>query len=120
MKLLYCQLCGDIIAPYREALSPRKCVCGTHAVWWKDVDKGILRVCDTRTSNGWPVHAEAYVIGLTNIFLGWPDGREMTAAVTETIIDAHEKHYLFKQRRSPVIRIRPGESGDTQWERMPD
>lgn len=118
MKLLYCELCGDIIAPWREPRNIRYCRCETHAVWWENPAKGILRICDTRVHSGCPSKPQAWVLGITNLFIQYPDS-PMSASVTEAIIDAHEDYYLFKQRRSPIIRIRPGESGDTRWEKLP-
>lgn len=118
MKLLYCQDCGDIIAPHPIANKPRDCRCRRHAVWWVDPSKGILRVCDRYgLDNGWPRNARAYVLGITNVLLH--STIDLNADVVEQMIDAHEDFYLFKKWRSLIIRIRPGESGDTRWDRIP-
>jgi hypothetical protein len=118
MKLLYCQQCGDIIAPYRQVNKVRYCNCRRHAVWWENPAMGILRVCDTDgTPNGWPIQASAYVLGLHNDFLQWP-GRLDALAYTE-ILDQTPDNYLFKQQNSVIIRFRPGETGDTSWAKLP-
>lgn len=119
MKLLYCEDCGDIIAPYRQASKPRDCICGRHAVWWIDPQRGILRVCDRHgAENGWPFKPGAWVLGITNLLLHMPG--DMTAEKVEQAIDEHEEYYLFKRFRSLIIRIRPGESGDTRYAPLPD
>lgn len=123
MKLLYCEACGDIIAPYREANNPRYCTCKMHAVWWKDPIKGILGVCDTtgrKTGDfaGYPIMARAYVLGITNALLQM-DG-QMNAEKVEQAIDAHPDYYLFKQWKSLIVRFRPGESSDTNWAPLPE
>jgi hypothetical protein len=118
MKLLFCEDCGDIIAPWPEANKPRDCKCGRHAVWWLNPLTGLLRVCDRcGNEHGWPQQARAYVIGITNLLLHM-DG-DMTAEKVEAAINAHEDSYLFKRWRSLIIRIRPGESGDTSWAKIP-
>lgn len=117
MKLLYCQACGDIVAPWPVAKQPRDCRCRRHAVWWVNPSTGILRVHDRFGRDGWPNRAAAYVLGITNLLLGM-DG-DMSAEKVEAAIDAHEDSYLFKRWRSLIIRIRPGESGDTRWAPLP-
>ena len=118
MKLLYCEECGDIVAPWPTANKPRDCRCGRHAVWWVNPFTGVLRVCDRLgRPNGWPSRARAYVLGITNLLLHM-DGN-MTADKVEAAIDEHEDTYLFKRYRSLIIRIRPGESGDTCWAALP-
>lgn len=123
MKLLYCEDCGDIIAPFRQARKARWCVCERHAIWWENPATGVLRVHDSQgfkdgPSTGWPYTARAWVIGMTNLFLGYPDN--LGAQDIQDIIDAHEDYYLFKKLRSVAIRIRPGESGDTRWAALPE
>jgi hypothetical protein len=118
MKLLFCQECGDIIAPFGEANRPRWCICKRHAVWWENPQTGVLRVHDARGRDGWPIAARAWVIGMTNLFLGYPES--LDADAIQAIIDAHDDYYLFKRQRSVAIRIRPGESGDTRWAKLPE
>ena len=126
MKLLFCEPCGDIIAPNPNANDVRWCRCKRHAVWWLNPYSGVLRVWDAeegplRSSCDGPIwrpHApRAYVIGLTNALLRCPV--QLNAVIVEELIDAHEDSYLFKRWRSLVIRIRPGESSDTAWSRLP-
>lgn len=124
MKLLYCQDCGDIIAPWSEALRPRWCRCARHAVWWVDPSRGVLRLHDkyypTAGSDDGPKtprQPRAYFIGLTNLLLrheGIIDAKDV-----QEMIDAHEDTYIFKRIRSLVLRCRPGESSDTAWAPLP-
>jgi hypothetical protein len=120
MKLLYCQDCGDIVAPNPRANQPRYCRCARHALWWVNPFTGVLRVHDTLGREGQPMpEARAYVLGLTNSFLMAPAGTDWKGDTSIEIADGHEDHYLFKQRRHCVIRMRPGESGDTRWASLP-
>jgi hypothetical protein len=123
VKLLFCQECGDIIAPHHEELTPRWCTCGRHAVWWLNLGTGTLRLHDRLSARDieerhYPARPRAYVIGLTNALLMY-SGEALNADVVTALIDAHDDSYLFKRWRSLVIRIRPGESGDTAWASLP-
>lgn len=108
MKALYCQVCGDIIAPNREKLKPRWCRCGRHAVWWIDPAAGVLRVHDKFGGA-----ANAYVLGFHNQFLHFSGTH--TAVTMQRIVDATPNNYLFAQQGSVVVRFRPGETDDTAW-----
>ena len=131
MKLLFCQECGDIIAPHPIDGQPRWCRCKRHAVWWIDGARGTLRLWDALEGPYCSVDAEgkekplwypnrprAYVIGLTNALLNC-EWQGLGAEIVQKLIDSHSDYYLFKRWRSLVIRIRPGESGDTAWSRLP-
>lgn len=128
MKLLYCQDCGDIVAPFPQARKVRYCQGGCHAVWWEDSDRGILRVCVTyghpeviKRTNGAPAGLpRAWVLGLTNMLLFFPSDRTPNAEEVQEIVDAHEDYYIFKKTRSLVIRVRPGQSSDTAWALLPE
>lgn len=130
MKALYCQACGDIIAPYpahqRTATGkmppPRTCLCGRHAVWWTYEGPGYLRVWDrerlVRDGDKWVCPDDwkpaAFIIGMTNMVL--LDKRDMLERSDyETICDAHDDYYLFKRKRQWAIRIRPGHTSDTSY-----
>jgi hypothetical protein len=120
MKLLYCEKCGDIIAPLRANNRARWCICGKHAVWWLDGSRGILRVHDTEDPEaiqyeGW--EPAAYVLGINNQFLCYPG--EINAFVVRKIDQDCHDDYIFKRIHSPLIRIRPGQSRDTAWARLP-
>jgi hypothetical protein len=114
VKALYCQVCGDIIAPFREANRPRPCRCGRHHVWWVDPFTGILRIHDAERANAerWAPHA--FVIGMTNAWLGH-ENEWLTREDYRAIIAQHRDTYLFKTLESVAIRIRPGTSNDTAW-----
>jgi hypothetical protein len=131
MKLLYCQECGDIIAPFPMPRHPRFCRCALHAVWWEDPKRGILRLHEVgarwRPKNpdyhggpdaqpGWQrkqTEHRAYVLGLHNQFLGYPSGHSKESI--RGIIEATPSSYIFRTQESVIIRIRPGESNDTDW-----
>ena len=122
MKLLFCEMCGDIVAPHRLANKPRDCACGRHAVWWVDPSSGVLRAHDRqgRSSGdlaGWPHVAKAWIIGLHNSFLAYPGNH--SAGTIGAILEGTPDTYIFKKWGSCVIRIRPGESGDTRWAALP-
>lgn len=118
MKLLYCQDCGDIIAPFRQKNKPRYCACTRHALWWEDPQKGIVRVYDKYGDDGQPIEAKAWLIGMTNLWLQYPS-ETLTKEDYEAIIDAHDDYYLFKRQRSVAIRFRPGMTGDSGWAQLP-
>lgn len=112
MKLLFCQSCGDIVAPFSKDNVPRWCDCHRHAVWWIDGQRGVLRVHDIgATCNA------AYVLGVSNSFLMYPD--EITATVISKLHEDMPETYLFKRIGSPIVRIRPGASSDTAWSELP-
>ena len=129
MKLLYCQACGDIVAPFpRNDRPPRRCFCGAHAVWWDNPQTGQLRVC---CLTGHPLLVEelkgaplgrpsCYIIGLTNLLLHFPEERTPNTEEVQEIIDAHPASYVFKQTRSMVIRFRVGQTGDTAYAPLPE
>lgn len=127
MKLMFCQDCGDIVVPAPAAGEVRRCRCMRHACWWQNPVSGEFRVHDAsfrpiepRKGSRYefnPPVPRAYVIGLTNSIFRF-DG-QMTAEKVQEIIDDHDDYYLFKKWRSLVIRIRPGESGDTAWAALP-
>ncbi len=43
----------------------------------------------------------------------------MDAKAVATLLDATPPSYIFKSIGSLAIRIRPGESNDTQWDEEP-
>jgi hypothetical protein len=128
MKLLYCQECGDIIAPDAKALVTRRCRCHRHIVWWEDPERGIIRVCDSlghpevvKEMNGAPQgRPRAWLLGITNRLLFHPCPGPLSADEVERVIDAHENYYMFKTTRSLIVRFRPGQSSDSAWALPPD
>jgi hypothetical protein len=128
VKLLFCQVCGDIVAANPEPRSVRWCRCGTHAVWWIDPTRGTLRLFERDAV--WVPAAEgqdpshhawsrkrsphrAYVIGLHNGFLMF-DGQHSAQSI-QAILSLTPDSYLFARQRSLIIRFRPGETTDTDW-----
>lgn len=131
MKLLYCQECGDIIAPWSAANVVRYCNCRAHAVWWVNPDSGVLRVCRVyppavmtnmpEAERGMPCgNPRAWVLGITNLLLHFDRERTPDAQEVQDLIGQHPDSYIFKQTRSLIIRIRPGQSGDTGWAPLPE
>lgn len=123
MKLMFCQECGDILAPFADANKPRWCCCGRHAVWWIDPRTGAIRLHDKKypVSEGWkyPARPRAYILGITNSFLNCPLECIGATEIAE-IIDSHNDYYLFKRWRSCIVRIRPGEADLTAWADLPE
>jgi hypothetical protein len=120
MKVLFCQECGDIIAPYRQNMRARFCDCGRHAVWWRDGSTGLISAHDIHNANAPDPYAiprvpKAWILGITNSFLHFPMF-EMSAEDIQAIIDSHSDYYMFKTRRTCIVRFRPGHSSDSRWE----
>lgn len=79
-----------------------------------------------------------WILGITNLFIHMPTKSEhraekhppdyfahgdldnMTAEDVQGIIDAHDESYLFKRQRSPIVRFRPGGTGDSAWSDVPE
>lgn len=129
MKALFCQQCGDIVAPFPEPTRSRECLCGRHRIWWVDPARGIVRVCDTlggdesvRERDGRPLdgYPRAWILGFTNALLHHPSRCVLSSDEVEQAIDGHDSHYLFKRHRSLIIRIRPGQTGDSGWAIPPE
>lgn len=125
MKLMYCQDCGGITVPRPMNLVAASCECSRHYVWWVDGARGILKLhdrinpkCGTPEGRMYPDKPRAYVIGITNALLRC-DAQSLDEQTYQQIIDQHEDFYLFKRVRSCIIRIRPGETGDTSWGPLP-
>jgi hypothetical protein len=122
MKAMYCQECGDIVAPSRKNMKPRFCECGRFAVWWRDGSRGLISVHDTlhvppanTDQYAPPLRERAFLLGLTNSFLLFP-GDHISADDIQAIIDSHDESYMFKAKRTCVVRFRPGHSSDSRWE----
>lgn len=137
MKLLYCERCGDIVAPFRLPGKPRFCAGECHAVWWLDPGRGVLRLYENSSTAAWSPKAPgrdfdaigkawlrkrsphaAWVIGLHNGFLKTdPLGK----ATIRALIEATPDTYIFRSWESLLIKVRPGESNDTDWaENLPE
>lgn len=126
MKMLLCEECMDIVVPDHRDRVARHCRCYRHAVWWDDGVKGTLKIFDARREQDAQRTSDAdghrtviyprraYVIGLTNALLTWPE-ETLTAASVQEMIDMHPDSYLFKRYRSLVVRFRPGHSSDTSY-----
>jgi hypothetical protein len=121
MKLMFCEDCGDIVAPSRTDFKVRWCDCGRHAVWWEDGVAGMLVLhdkvdgCTDRPDSdydGFPKGGpRAWVLGIHNAVL---IADHLSADHVKELIDRAEG-YLFKTRESLIIKIRPLDSNDTRW-----
>lgn len=117
MKLLFCEDCGDIVAPDRQKDVSRACSCGRHYVWWDDPARGQLRLHDARgakSGDGTPYRPAAFVIGLHNGILADPAPLTTKELIDRELAETPDS-YLFKTAGSLVIKLRPGMSGDTRW-----
>lgn len=132
MKLLFCEVCHDIIAPFPREFRERSCCCGAHSVWWVNSARGELRVYSKSGVYDFPNENfvggvdkqpcwqrkrsphEAFVIGIHNGFLGLATNT-ITLADVNHLLATCPSTYIFKQIGSLVIRIRPGQSSDTDW-----
>lgn len=123
MKALYCEDCGDIVAPHPQARVLRRCRCRRHVVWWEDPSRGVVRVCDTqghvalvRELGGAPASKpKAWLLGITNFLLWFGGEQTPSAEEVQRIIDDHPDTYLFKKTRSLIVRFRPGQTSDSAW-----
>jgi hypothetical protein len=113
MKLLWCEDCGDIVAPYRIRYDQRFCVCGRHAIWLES--DAIVRVCDTYWNRSVPVGGEqrAWVLHIV------PDPAPRPDASAEggpaQLVTARGEDAPFGRLRAFAIRLRPGEAADSGW-----
>lgn len=118
MKLVYCEACGDILAPHRKPRQARSCNCGRHTFWWTDIP-GNLEIHDRERQVdadgdaivGW--RPKAFVLGIHNQWLLHP--LAPTPMLETQAICAAAEGYLFQTYGCPVVRLRPGYSRDTKW-----
>ena len=108
---MWCEECGDIVAPYRQNRRPRACQCGRYSIWWENSFTGVVRVYDAH-QRGWRGCA-VWVVGLANSFLSHV-GR-VTPDITQGLLDEIPDSYLFKRQNSLVIKFRPAETSDSAF-----
>ena len=106
MKLLFCETCGDIIAPHRANNVPRWCDCKRHAVWWTDRFAGMLEVWDRYP--GPKLELACYIIGLPNYGLLQAPDQPWTKEFASTCLTYVKPGNLFDRSKSLVWRARPG------------
>ena len=112
MKLLFCTLCGDIVAPDRRPRQPRHCACKTFAVWWENPQTGQLKVWAKNGAR--QVIPSARIVGLHNALLqdeAWKTERAYVEAALALTPDS----YLFKQANSLAIKFGVGATGDVTY-----
>lgn len=97
MKALFCQACGDIQGLRAGEVST--CKCGNTCAAWQDPIFGRAVFAGERTEFVW-------CLGIHNGFLA---GDNVDYGCWRDAVG-----YLFLTHESPVVRIRPGSSGDTQ------
>ena len=130
-KLMYCEFCHSIVQPDNKPRQPTFCSCKQHAVWWEDPRAGVLavyyagqmslmvkRAAQLRTQVMYPTVPYVYVLGLHNGLLRFEGSS--TKKKIEDELAATPDSYLFKTQNSLIIKIRPGESGDTGYAPLPD
>lgn len=112
MKLMFCEDCQTLVVPAYADMVLRACRCGRHSCWWVDGNSGIFAVLDHEAMMP-PARPRAFVIGISNMLFNWPELE--TEKNFQDSIGAHGPNYLFSQRRSLIVRFRPGETGDSSW-----
>lgn len=119
MKAMYCEICGTITSPGPRNFNPRTCSCGTHRCWWVDGSAGVFRVQDMALGDpetGKPAgRPKVWILGISNSFLHHPREGSPTKEDVQIMLEQTPSSYIFKQTMSNIIRIRPGQSGDTGW-----
>ena len=85
-------------------------MCKRYYVWWRDGARGLISVHDTLG-----VNIGAFIIGINNAIFSLKSD-EPSAEDYQKLIDATPDTYLFKTRRSLVVRIVPGHSTDSKWD----
>lgn len=123
MKAMYCEICGFIVSPGRGNFKPSYCACFAHRCWWVDGGAGVFRVQNMeghpaipRAKPGAPVgKPEVWILGISNSFLHHRSEGTPNAEAIAAMLEATPSNYIFKQTMSNIIRIRPGQSSDTDW-----
>lgn len=124
MKAMYCELCGFIVSPGRGNFNPSYCLCRSHRCWWVDGGAGVFRVQHLtghpsipRPVPGapWNGEPEVWILGISNSFLHHRSEGTPNAEDIQAMLAATPSSYIFKKTMSNIIRIRPGQSGDTDW-----
>lgn len=113
MKLLFCQVCEDVVCPRRDG-QPRYCICRRHAFWREG---SVVKVFDTH-SHGIPTEPTAFIIGLS-----WTLLKDRSAITTKEMVDAFRsgigKHAqdeaLTWKAGSLVVKYRPGITPFAVW-----
>jgi hypothetical protein len=125
MKLMFCENCGDVVTPHRQANFPKFCECNGSCCWWIDPKAGQFGVWSHAGRKG------VAVIGIHNSFLTAPfpntvnETQQMVEfgclqrVTMEHILDDTPNSYLFKQLRSLIVKFRPGFSSDTVFATAP-
>jgi hypothetical protein len=115
MKLMYCAKCATLVVPNKVNLAVTRCSCRRFAVWWRDGGRGLISVHDSYGRSGLDGNKEVcFLLGINNNLLGI-SGTELSAADYQALIDATPETYMFKTRRSLIVRFVPGHSSDSMW-----
>lgn len=121
MKAIYCQICGSITSPGSSDMVPKNCHCGTHRCWWVDGRTGQFRVeylvgHPLTRPNGAPADTpQVWILGVHNEFLHHRSNGSPNVDEVKLMLEQTPSSYIFKTTGSLIIRIRPGQSGDTAW-----
>lgn len=94
MKALFYKLCGELHGLRLDTVEA--CGCGNAAGRWTDPRTGIAEFAERQPNT-------VFVLGIHNTLLETGD----------TSCWENADGYLFKEQRSPAVRIRPGFSSDT-------
>lgn len=105
MKAVYCLSCGDFKALQTEPVS---CKCRRCHGRWTDPELGLAIFCETDPEGNEPsdLPGRLRMLGIHNAALG---------VVPDYLAWEQADGYIFKQRKSMIINIKPGYSKDTRW-----
>lgn len=120
MKLIYCQDCGDLVAPHRVEYRVRWCDCRRHAVWWRQSKLGLLSVFDSMRSGRPPelrhmVPLRTYVLAIHNDFIH-ASKPVISRNDYDDILAGTPAGHLYHQVGQICVRVRPGVAADVQLE----
>jgi hypothetical protein len=113
MKLLFCEVCEDVVCPRPGGLV-RYCSCRRHAFWREG---SVAKVFDTR-SDGIPTEPMAFIIGLS-----WTLLKDRSEVTTKEMVDAFRSRAgkpandtaLTWKIGSLVVKYRPGITPFAVW-----
>ncbi len=120
-KLLYCDVCQNIVQLKKTPRIPVWCDCKRHAAWWENPSAGDVRLHDAQAvrhgghTNGVPHAPAGWVLGLHNALLTSQIEEVTTEAFVTRVLASTPDNYIFRQAGSLIVKFRPGVSDDSRW-----
>jgi hypothetical protein len=112
MKLLFCMICNDFVAPRRRPFAPASCMCGRHTIWFTDPDNDNagrrMVVLDAKGQN-----SRASILRLQIRFTD-PLGDSTAEEIAELIAASDQR---FRDQNSLIIRSSIDNAPDVFWDR---